>query len=103
MNKPIGGRGKKAPYDTALVRVPVPIKPEIEDLIERYRNSVLNNSEEIKANSSNNEIENCLVLLARFISESGQSEKMHTRNNVNLVKFRDWLRSLNSSTESDTL
>jgi hypothetical protein len=37
MSKPVGGRGNKAPYETTHVRVPMPIKPEIERLIEEFR------------------------------------------------------------------
>lgn len=37
MSKPLGGRGNKAPYETTHVRVPVPIKPELERLIEEFR------------------------------------------------------------------
>lgn len=103
MNKPLGGRGKKAPYETAQVRVPVPIKSEVEKLIESYRNSILNAEAEAKIDSSETDIEQCLKLVDRFISESNQADKLHTRNNVNLVRFREWVRSLNSSAESDTL
>jgi hypothetical protein len=38
MDKPIGGRGKKAPYETTHVRIPVDLKPQIEELIENFRN-----------------------------------------------------------------
>jgi hypothetical protein len=37
MSKPVGGRGNKAPYETTHVRVPMPIKSEIERLIEEFR------------------------------------------------------------------
>ena len=37
MSKPVGGRGNKAPYETTHVRVPMPIKSEIERLIEGFR------------------------------------------------------------------
>jgi hypothetical protein len=37
MSKPIGGRGNKAPYETTHVRVPTPIKSEVERLIEEFR------------------------------------------------------------------
>lgn len=37
MTKPVGGRGIRAPYETTHIRVPIPIKPEVERLIERYR------------------------------------------------------------------
>jgi hypothetical protein len=41
MTKPIGGRGYKAPYTTTHVRVPTDIKPQVEALIDNYRNKVL--------------------------------------------------------------
>jgi hypothetical protein len=42
MNKPLGGRGKKAPYETKLLRVPVPIVQKVELIIDDYRNLVIN-------------------------------------------------------------
>jgi hypothetical protein len=45
MNKPLGGRGKKAPYETTHLRIPVPIKTDIEKLIENYRLSVIDGIE----------------------------------------------------------
>lgn len=39
--KPLGGRGKRAPYQTMQMRVPIPLKPKIEGLISDYRNKVL--------------------------------------------------------------
>jgi hypothetical protein len=41
MTKPMGGRGKKAPYETTHMRVPLPLKNQIEQLIEDYRLSIL--------------------------------------------------------------
>lgn len=43
--KPKGGRGLKAPYESTHIRVPVPLKAEVEALIERYRESVLTGSD----------------------------------------------------------
>jgi hypothetical protein len=36
MPKAKGGRGIKAPYETTHVRVPEPVKPEVERLISRF-------------------------------------------------------------------
>ena len=36
-NKPVGGRGKKADYRTKLVRVPIPVLPEVEKAIADFR------------------------------------------------------------------
>ncbi|MCT7969856.1 hypothetical protein NG799_26425 [Laspinema sp. D1] len=38
--KPKGGRGKKAPYETKLMRVPVPMESQVEELSARYREFV---------------------------------------------------------------
>lgn len=40
MVKPVGGRGIKAPYESTHIRVPVPLKPQIEAIIEDYREVV---------------------------------------------------------------
>lgn len=48
MNKPIGGRGKKAPYESTHVRVPLPIKSEVEMLIAQFREG---GNEETEQNS----------------------------------------------------
>jgi hypothetical protein len=37
MAKPVGGRGNKAPYETTHVRVPIPIKSEVQALIDEFR------------------------------------------------------------------
>jgi hypothetical protein len=93
MTKPLGGRGQKAPYDTVQVRCPVPIKLEVEALIAHYRESVLAGNDEVKKADSATHYQECLKLVFKFIEESEQSDKLHTRNNVNLVRFRDWLQT----------
>lgn len=45
MNKPKGGRGVKAPYETTHLRIPLPIKADIEKLIDNYRSSVIDGIE----------------------------------------------------------
>lgn len=39
--KPRGGRGLKAPYEQSHVRTPLPIKDQIESLVNAYREAVL--------------------------------------------------------------
>lgn len=48
MSKPKGGRGHVAPYQTTHLRVPVPIKADLEKIIEDYREAVLKGDEFIK-------------------------------------------------------
>jgi hypothetical protein len=54
MTKPIGGRGYKAPYTTTHVRVPTDIKPEVELLIDNYRNKILGVPDNNLLTTSNN-------------------------------------------------
>lgn len=41
MVKPKGGRGLTAPYETTHVRVPVPIKDQVDKLVNDYREQLL--------------------------------------------------------------
>lgn len=38
MSKPKGGRGRKAPYETTVVRVPDPVLEQVEAICDAYRN-----------------------------------------------------------------
>ena len=40
MAKPLGGRGKTAPYKTIGVRIPEPIKSQVQQLCQDYRDEV---------------------------------------------------------------
>lgn len=97
MTKPLGGRGQKAPYETVQVRTPVPIKPQVEALIAQYRESILSGGSTEEQSQSNQTFEDCLKLVDRFIEEQNQTQKLHTRNNVNLIKFRNWLHAQTNS------
>ena len=35
-----GGRGRKAPYESTHIRVPEPIKPRVEEMMERFKSFV---------------------------------------------------------------
>jgi hypothetical protein len=45
MSRPLGGRGKVAPYRTTHLRIPIPIKEDVEKLIEDYRKKVIDGIE----------------------------------------------------------
>jgi hypothetical protein len=47
MPKPIGGRGKIAPYHTKLVRIPVPVVSQVNQLVERYQDYIAEGGEAI--------------------------------------------------------
>jgi len=41
MNKPVGGRGYKASYQTTVVRIPVDLKLQVDELVNRFREGCL--------------------------------------------------------------
>jgi mannose/cellobiose epimerase-like protein (N-acyl-D-glucosamine 2-epimerase family) len=49
MNKPVGGRGVKAPYKSTHVRIPEPIKDRVEQLKEMYLSGGLEHYDELLA------------------------------------------------------
>lgn len=100
MNKPKGGRGHKAPYQVQMVRCPVPIKPEVEAVIARYRDRVAAGGSQLGKSPENAkpeiDVESVLKLVDRFVAEIGQTDSLYERsrrNNVNLARFRDWIAS----------
>jgi hypothetical protein len=50
MTKPIGGRGHKAPYKTTTVRIPIDLKPQVDELVDRFREGSLkiNNTSKVE-------------------------------------------------------
>jgi CII-binding regulator of phage lambda lysogenization HflD len=47
MNKNLGGRGKKSPYESTHVRVPLPIKDRVDELKELYITGALDHHDQL--------------------------------------------------------
>ena len=45
MNKPTGGRGKKAPYETTVIRIPISLQDSFEQQIDAYRQRIASSDE----------------------------------------------------------
>ena len=105
MPKPVGGRGKKAPYESVMVRTPLPIKPEVEALISAFRNR-LTDEEKFNSVSSESDIQQAIKLVYKFAEERNLTEKLtegsRYRDCVQLIRFLEWLQS-QTATEPDTL
>jgi hypothetical protein len=88
MNKPIGGRGKKAPYETTHVRIPVDLKPQVELLVEKFRDDgyvVGNKNSEKLLTSSNNFIQK---MIEEFKNENlFIIQKINESSNNNVINF----------------
>lgn len=91
-NIPKGGRGKKAPYQTTHVRIPVALKPAIEQMIAEYKdlvvNDILSADEEISHNNYTlyRELPNKLQMIE--ITEKLLKQKQSARKTVEkLIKF----------------
>jgi len=64
MSKPIGGRGNKASYETTHVRVPVPIKSRVQQLIEEFWNS-----EEQRQENQLTSLEDAIVTARKILNQ----------------------------------
>lgn len=72
--KPVGGRGKTAPYISTHVRVPIPVKHIVELVIERYRERL--ERQKIHPNVDDNSEE-------YLRSKSEQNNPLTTYENIN--------------------
>lgn len=82
-----GGRGKKADYETKIIRVPLPVISKVENLIEDFHNdSVRNDSSEVMPLDE-------VIAIAQNILKSKKSAKesvkkllqvLYTTQNINL-------------------
>ena len=69
MNKPVGGRGKKAPYETTHVRIPVDIKPQVEKLIQEFRDNQYKLSSQMDIISEFNSVDKSKEFIQLMIEE----------------------------------
>jgi hypothetical protein len=106
MNKPIGGRGKKAPYETTHVRIPVDLKSQIEKLVEDYRNNGLvvlgNNDNKSSLNQPINYREFVDCMIQEFKQNGlylGQNEKIIGQS-TSLLSEDDAYKSANNFMKS---
>lgn len=106
MSKPVGGRGKKAPYDTVMVRTPLPIKADVEALISAFRSGTVEEKPDSEA-ATEPGIKQAIKLVYRFSDENNLTEKLaegrRYRDCVQLIRFLEWLQSQTATSESDTL
>ena len=64
MSKPVGGRGHKVPYQTMIIRIPIDVKEQVEEIVKRFRSG---NLELAKTDSSdNNRISQLTTIIERY-------------------------------------
>lgn len=91
--KQVGGRGKKAPYETTHVRIPKDIKHQVEALVEKFRNDGNVCLEEIDEKLVENDLDKHRELLDLLINEFkenglyiGQDDRLKPRHSVPVLK-----------------
>jgi len=75
MTKPVGGRGKQAPYQTTHVRIPEPLKARVEQLKEMFFTDSLEHHDELLARDARlaREYENLLTGKEEQVNSSQNS------------------------------
>ena len=64
MSKPVGGRGHKAPYQTMTIRIPIDVKDQVEEIVERFRSGNLESTQTER--SDNNIISQLTTIIERY-------------------------------------
>ena len=64
MSKPVGGRGHKAPYQTMTIRIPIDVKEQVEEIVERFRSGNLESTQ--TDSSDNNRISQLIAIIERY-------------------------------------
>ncbi len=64
MPKPVGGRGHKAPYQTMTIRIPIDVKEQVEEIVERFRSDNLESTQ--TDHSDLNRISQLTAIIERY-------------------------------------
>ena len=64
MSKPVGGRGHKAPYQTMTIRIPIDVKQQVEEIVERFRSGDLESTQ--TDSSDNSRISQLSAIIKRY-------------------------------------
>ena len=64
MSKPVGGRGHKAPYQTMTIRIPIDVKEQVEEIVERFRSGDLESTK--TDGSDNTRISQLTTIIERY-------------------------------------
>ena len=64
MSKPVGGRGHKARYQTMTIRIPIDVKQQVEEIVERFRSGHLEVAK--NADSDNDRISQLTAIIERY-------------------------------------
>jgi hypothetical protein len=93
MDKPIGGRGKKAPYETTHVRIPVDLKAQVEQLVQEYRNNgntVIDKDNSISVTTDLIKHQELIDLMINQFKENGlylaQDDRLKPRDTLPVLK-----------------
>ena len=78
MSKPVGGRGHKVPYQTMNIRIPIDVKEQVEEIVERFQSG---DSKLVKTDCSDNHRTSHLITIIRRYKAAARLSKDWTRCN----------------------
>jgi predicted O-linked N-acetylglucosamine transferase (SPINDLY family) len=104
MATPKGGRGKKAPYRTQQMRVPVPIKDQVNILISKFRDGIFDNSETYKSIhnlTSSSELKSLQDEIEDLKAALDESDQQIDNLNTDLANAQLKIQELNLALEEE--
>jgi FtsZ-binding cell division protein ZapB len=75
-----GGRGHTAPYQTCMVRVPVPVKNQVEELTEKYREFINEGGETLNPPQFSKAVYEISKLKLQIEELDAEVNSLHARN-----------------------
>ena len=76
MRKPVGGRGKKAPYETKIKRIPLELESQVDSMIEEYRANLTGESD--RQDNAMLSLTDAIALVKKLIkAKKSKSDTIH--------------------------
>ena len=76
MKKPVGGRGKKAPYETKIKRIPLELEAQVDSMIEEYRANLTGDSD--RQDNAMLSLADAIALVKKLMkAKKSKSETVH--------------------------
>jgi hypothetical protein len=91
MNKPVGGRGHKASYQTTVVRIPIDLKPQIDELVERFREGSIEINNDSKVETKTPDLK---AIIERY--------KLNSKSSRDWVQFNKLIGELEKELEAES-
>lgn len=91
MNKPVGGRGHKAAYQTTVVRIPLDLKLQVDELVNQFREGSIEINNDSKVETKTPDLK---AIIERY--------KLNSKSSRDWVQFNKLIDELERELEAES-